>query len=63
MSGKEIKDYIINNDDIYYNIIVLDDFGNKWKFTDINDDTDYDFVKIDEMIIGSGMLMAYYRIK
>ena len=25
MSGKEIKDYILNRDDIYYNIIVIDD--------------------------------------
>jgi hypothetical protein len=63
MSGKEIKDYIFKKDDIYYNIIVLDETGKKWKFNEIEDDTEYDFIKMDEFKIGVGMVVAYYRIK
>ena len=63
MSGKEIKDYILNRDDIYYNIIVIDDEKNKWKFDDIKDETNYEFTKLDEYVIGSGMVLAYYLIK
>ena len=63
MSGKEIKDYILNRDDIYYNIIVIDDKKNKWKFDDIKDETNYEKTKIDEYVIGCGMVLAYYLIK
>lgn len=63
MSGKEIKDYILNRDDLYYNIVVVDENKNKWKFEDIKDETNYEFTKIEEFIIGSGMVLAYYLIK
>ena len=62
MSGKEIKEYVIKHDDIYYNIIIIDKSNEKIKFTDIKDNIDYEFVKLDEMIIGSGMILAYYKI-
>jgi hypothetical protein len=62
MSGKEIKEYVIKHDDIYYNIIIIDKSNEKINFTDIKDNIDYEFVKLDEMIIGSGMILAYYKI-
>lgn len=63
MSGKEIKDYILKKDDLYYNIVVIDENKNNWKFEDIKDNTNYEFTKLDEYIIGSGMILAYYLIK
>ena len=63
LNDDEIKDYILNRDDIYYNIIVIDDEKNKWKFDDIKDETNYEFTKLDEYVIGSGMVLAYYLIK
>jgi hypothetical protein len=63
MSGKEIKNYVTNKDDIYYNIIIIDENKNNLTFNDIDNDTLYDFVKMDEMVIGCGMVVAYYSIK
>lgn len=63
MSGKEIKDYILKKDDIYYNIVVLNKENKTIKLDDIDDNTIYEFTKIDEYIIGSGMILAYYLIK
>ena len=77
MSGKEIKNYILNKDDVYYNIVVVDENKNNWKFEDIKDETNYEFIKLDdiddntiyefikmeELVIGSGMVLAYYLIK
>jgi hypothetical protein len=62
MSGKEIKDYILNNDDVYYNIVVLDKDNEKISFSDIKDKVNYDFSKLEEIVIGSGMLLVYYKI-
>lgn len=63
MSGKEIKNYVTNKDDIYYNIIIIDENKKNLTFNDIDNDTLYDFVKMDEMVIGCGMVVAYYSIK
>jgi hypothetical protein len=63
MSGKEIKNYVTNRDDIYYNIIIIDENKNNLTFDDIDNDTLYDFVKMDEMVIGCGMIVVYYSIK
>ena len=63
MSGKEIKDYILNKDDLYYNIVVVDENKNNWKFEDIKDNTNYEFTKLEEYVIGCGMVLAYYLIK
>ena len=63
MSGKEIKDYILEKDDIYYNIVVIDENNNKLSFDDIEDNKDYQFTKQEELKIGCGMIMAYYLIK
>lgn len=62
MSGREIKDYILNNDDVYYNIVVLDKNDKEINFSDIKDNINYEFYKLEEFIIGSGMVMAYYKI-
>jgi hypothetical protein len=63
MSGKEIKDFIIKKDDLYYNIVVVDENKNNLKFDDINDNSYYEFTKLEEYVIGSGMVLAYYLIK
>lgn len=63
MSGLEIKNYIANMDDVCYHIVVVNENGEKIYFNDIDDNTIYTFEKIDELIIGSGMLKVYYSIK
>lgn len=63
MSGKEIKDYILKKDDIYYNIVILNEENKTVKLEDIKDNTVYEFTKMEELIIGSGMVLAYYLIK
>ena len=63
MSGKEIKAYIAKVDDIYYNVIVLDENGNAIGYNDIIDDVMYEFNKLEEFKIGCGMVKAYYSIK
>ena len=63
MSGKEIKDFIIKKDDLYYNIVVVDENKNNWKFEDIKDNTNYEFTKLEEYVIGCGIVLAYYLIK
>jgi hypothetical protein len=63
MSGKEIKVYVSERDDIYYNIIIVDENKKQLSFNDINDNVIYDFEKIEDFVIGSGMVVAYYSIK
>ena len=63
MSGKEIKDYILERDDIYYNIVIVDEKGNRLSFDDIQDNVIYQFHKQEELTIGCGLVMAYYKIK
>jgi hypothetical protein len=63
MSGKEIKIYVSERDDIYYNIIIVDENKKQLSFNDINDNVIYDFEKIEDFVIGSGMVVAYYSIK
>lgn len=63
MSGKEIKVYVSERDDIYYNIIIVDENKKQLSFNDINDNVIYDFEKIEDFVIGSGMVVAYYLIK
>lgn len=63
MSGKEIKIYVSERDDIYYNIIIVDENKKQVSFNDINDNVIYDFEKIEDFVIGSGMVVAYYSIK
>lgn len=63
MSGKEIKVYVSERDDIYYNIIIVDENGNAIGYNDIIDDEMYEFTKIEEFNIGCGMVKAYYSIK
>ena len=63
MSGQEIKKYVLNKDDIYYNIIIVDENQKKLSFEDIEDESLYDFEKIDDFVIGCGMVIAYYSIK
>ena len=63
MSGKEIKDYILKKDDLYYNIVVLNEENKTIKLDDIDDNTIYEFIKMEELTIGSGMVLAYYQIK
>ena len=45
MSGKEIKVYVSERDDIYYNIIIIDDNKKQLSFNDIDDNVIYDFEK------------------
>lgn len=63
MSGKEIKVYVSERDDIYYNIIIVDENKKQLSFNDINDNVIYEFEKIEDFVIGSGMVVAYYSIK
>lgn len=63
MSGKEIKVYVSERDDIYYNIIIIDENKKQLSFNEIDDNVIYDFEKIEDFVIGSGMLVAYYSIK
>jgi hypothetical protein len=63
MSGKEIKVYVSERDDIYYNIIIVDENKKQLSFNDIDDNVIYDFEKIEDFVIGSGMVVAYYSIK
>ena len=63
MSGKEIKDYILEKDDIYYNIVIVDINNNRISFDDIVDDNEYEFIKQEQLTIGCGMVLAYYQIK
>jgi hypothetical protein len=63
MSGKEIKDYILEKDDIYYNIVIVDINNNRISFDDIVDDNEYEFIKQEQLTIGCGMVLAYYQLK
>jgi 5'(3')-deoxyribonucleotidase len=63
MSGEEIKKYVLNKDDIYYNIVILDKNQKELSFNEIDNNVLYDFEKIYDIVIGCGMVTAYYSIK
>lgn len=63
MSGKDVKAYIAKMDDIYYNVIVVNEKGVEIGYDDIEDDVMYEFNKLEEFKIGCGMVKAYYSIK
>ena len=51
MSGKEIKVYVSERDDIYYNIIIVDENKKQLSFNEIDDNVIYDFEKIEDFAI------------
>ena len=63
MTGKEIKNFVKTKCDVEYTIIIIDKDKRKVSLNDLNDDTLYIFEKIDEFLIGCGMILAYYSIK
>ena len=63
MTGKEIKNFVKTKCDVEYTIIIIDKDKRKVSLNDLNDDTLYNFEKIDEFLIGCGMILAYYSIK
>ena len=62
MSGKEIKNFILNQNDTEYTIKVINEDGKRVNLNAIKDDELYNFVKIDEILIGAGMIVAQYLI-
>ena len=62
-SGKEIKNFINENDDIYYNIIIINDKNERVGYNDILDEMLYQFIKEEELKIGCGMTLVNYRLK
>mgnify|MGYP003409883019 FL=1 len=63
MSGKEIKNYVLNQNDTEYTVIVLNKDGKRVSYNAIKDDVMYNFKKIDEFQIGAGMFVAQYLIE
>lgn len=63
MSGKEIKKFVSNQNDIEYTVIVLNKDGKRVSYNAIKDDEMYNFKKIDEIQIGAGMFVAQYLIE
>ena len=63
MTGKEIKNFVKTKCDVEYTIIIIDKDKRKVSLNELNDDTLYNFEKIDEFLIGCGMILAYYSIK
>lgn len=63
MSGKEIKNYVLNQNDTEYTVIVLNKDGKRVSYNAIKDDVMYNFEKIDELQIGAGMFVAQYLIE
>lgn len=63
MSGKEIKNYVLNQNDTEYTVIVLNKDGKRVSYNAIKDDVMYNFKKIDEVQIGAGMFVAQYLIE
>lgn len=63
MTGKEVKNFIKTHCDIEYTIIIVDNDKRKVSVNDLNDDDLYEFEKIDEFLVGSGMILAYFSIK
>lgn len=62
MSGKEIKNFILDQNDTEYTIKVINEDGKRVSLNAIKDDELYNFVKIDEILIGAGMIIAQYMI-
>ena len=62
MSGKEIKQFVLNQNDIEYTVKVVNRDGRKVHLNAINDDEMYNFEKINEVLIGAGMIIAQYQI-
>jgi len=63
MSGKEIKNYVLNQNDTEYTVIVLNKDGKRVSYNAIKDDVMYNFKKINELQIGAGMFVAQYLIE
>ena len=63
MSGKEIKKFVLNQNDTEYTVIVLNKDGKRVSYNAIKDDVMYNFEKIDELQIGAGMFVAQYLIE
>ena len=63
MSGKEIKKFVLNQNDTEYTVIVLNKDGKRVSYNAIKDDVMYNFKKIDELQIGAGMFVAQYLIE
>lgn len=63
MSGKEIKDFVLSQNDSEYTVKVINRDGRKVNLNAINDDEMYNFKKINEIQIGAGMFVAQYLIE
>lgn len=63
MSGKEIKNYVLNQNDIEYTVMILNNDGKRVSYNAIKDDEMYNFKKINEIQIGAGMFVAQYLIE
>lgn len=63
MSGKEIKKIVSSQNDLYYNIVIVNNDKKRVNLNSINDNIMYNFEKIDEFQIGCGMVIAYYSIE
>jgi hypothetical protein len=63
MSGKEIKNFVSNQNDTEYTIKVINEDGKRVNLNAIKDEELYNFVKIDEIQIGAGMFVAQYLIE
>ena len=62
MSGKEIKNFILNQNDTEYTINVINEDGKRVNLNAIKDDELYNFNKLNEIQIGAGMIIAQYQI-
>lgn len=63
MSGKEIKNFVLNQNDTEYTVKVINRDGRKVNLNAINDDEMYNFKKNNEIQIGAGMFVAQYLIE
>ena len=63
MSGKEIKDFVLSQNDSEYTVKVINRDGRKVNLNAINDDEMYNFKKNNEIQIGAGMFVAQYLIE
>jgi hypothetical protein len=62
MSGREIKNFVLSQNDSEYTVKVINRDGRKVNLNAINDDEMYNFEKINEVLIGAGMIIAQYQI-
>lgn len=63
MSGKEIKNFVSNQNDTEYTVVILNRDGKRVSYNAIKDDEMYNFKKIDEIQIGAGMFVAQYLLE